>query len=370
MLDDLVWSHLIELLQTPTLVEAEIEKRKQASRESKLNMRRQKGLQEEIRRLESQINRMLDAYQEDLLTLDELRQRTTPANKRLGTARTDLANAKAAAIDEERLDTIGQDVENFLRCFQLREERLTVEEKQQIVRLLVKEVVVSGEIVAVHHSIPILKKKLAISPEGYPLCTRRHHPTLGRTYVGITHLPFFPHSRLQPFGYQAFDYSILHPAAQKFFHPAMINRVEELRQINLKNPLHFLLEALLSQVVQRLVLRASRSEPEGERQELLLVDRLQDHRHRFLEDLVLRGRQSDRSIFLLVLGDIPSFATHRLPRDGFPAFNRYYEDTKTASAHLSRLRITLCVRLPRSLSLSWRPRAKSALVAQDLVEPV
>ena len=185
MLDDLVWSHLIELLQTPTLVEAEIEKRKQASRESKLNMRRQKGLQEEIRRLESQINRMLDAYQEDLLTLDELRQRTTPANKRLGTARTDLANAKAAAIDEERLDTIGQDVENFLRCFQLREERLTVEEKQQIVRLLVKEVVVSGEIVAVHHSIPILKKKLAISPEGYPLCTRRHHPSLGRPFIRV-----------------------------------------------------------------------------------------------------------------------------------------------------------------------------------------
>ena len=39
-------------------------------------------------------------------------------------------------------------------------------------------------------------------------------------------------------------------------------------------------------------------------------------------------------------------ATHRLPRDGYPAFNRYYGDAKTASALLSRLRIALGVRYP------------------------
>lgn len=158
MLDGLVWNHLFELLRAPGLVEAEIEKRKQDSRESKLSMRRQKSLQEEILRLEKQINRLLDAYQEELLTLDELRRRARPTNKRLGTARRDLVNARAALADEERIDTIGHDINDFLRCLLIREERLTVEEKQRIVRLLVKEVVVSGKIVTVHHSIPIPKK--------------------------------------------------------------------------------------------------------------------------------------------------------------------------------------------------------------------
>ena len=62
-----------------------------------------------------------------------------------------------------------------------------------------------------------------------------------------------------------------------------------------------------------------------------------------------------------------SLATHRLPRDGFPAFNRYYEDTKTAfcpslaPSHSARRPI------PRLLSLSWRPQAKSAPAVRDLV---
>ena len=114
MLDELVWSHLIELLRTPKLVEEEIARRKEASRESKLSVRRRKELQEEIRRLEKQINRLLDAYQECLLALDELRLRSTPLNKRLGTARRELEKAKAAAVEEGHFDVIGQEVNHFL----------------------------------------------------------------------------------------------------------------------------------------------------------------------------------------------------------------------------------------------------------------
>jgi hypothetical protein len=47
----------------------------------------------------------------------------------------------------------------------------------------------------------------------------------------------------------------------------------------------------------------------------------------------------------------------------YPALNRYYEDTKTASAP-SRLRIALGVRFLGLLSLSWRPRAEGK--ARDL----
>ena len=182
MLDDLVWSHLMELLRTPKLVEDEIARRKRASREGRLAMRSRKALQEEIQRLETQINRLLDAYQEELLTLAELRQRTTPLNRRMATTRTDLAKAEAAVVDKGRLDLIARDVNSFLECLQVHQERLTFEEKQQIVRLLIKEVVVSGDLVQVNHSIPIPKKK-RLPLERYPLCTRRHQSAVSQ------HLP-------------------------------------------------------------------------------------------------------------------------------------------------------------------------------------
>ena len=60
----------------------------------------------------------------------------------------------------------GQSLSNFVRqalerALRIREERLTLEEKQQIVRLLIliEEIIVSGPTVTVHHSIPIPKKK-------------------------------------------------------------------------------------------------------------------------------------------------------------------------------------------------------------------
>jgi len=64
-----------------------------------------------------------------------------------------------------------------------------------------------------------------------------------------------------------------------------------------------------------------------------------------------------------------AFATHRLPRDGYPAFKGYYADAKTASARLLRLRSKLGARYLGLLSLSWRRGAKSSLPILDLVHP-
>jgi site-specific DNA recombinase len=178
MLDEMVWEHLIELLQTPKLVEEEIERRKQASRESKRNKRRQQELIVEVKQAENQINKLLDAYQEDLLELDELRRRTNPLQERSKVARAELAKAQAATLDDGRLDTMGEEVAAFLSCLRERQQRLTSEEKQQIVRLLVKEIVISKDTVKVHHSIPIPKKKLNGS-ESWLLCTGGQHRPLG-----------------------------------------------------------------------------------------------------------------------------------------------------------------------------------------------
>ena len=183
MLDEMVWDHLIELLQTPKLVEEEIERRKQASRNSKVNKKRQQELTIEATRTEKQINKLLDAYQEDLLTLGELRRRTHPLQERLQSVRAAITKAEAATLDEGRMDEIGGEVASFLSCLRGRKQRLTLEEKQQIVRLLVKEIVISKDAVKIHHSIPIPEKKLTPS-ESYLLRTRRHQATLWGSAFG------------------------------------------------------------------------------------------------------------------------------------------------------------------------------------------
>ena len=73
-----------------------------------------------------------------------------------------------------------------------------------------------------------------------------------RLVAGSPSSPRWPPEAHQPrflgIDLQAVYHSILHPTAQKFPHLPMIDCVEELAQIHLKNPLHFLSKALFSQV--------------------------------------------------------------------------------------------------------------------------
>ena len=82
----------------------------------------------------------------------------------------------------------------------------------------------------------------------------RYHTALGCAFFRLTHVPFLPHDRLQPFGHQTGNHSILHTTAQELLHLSMIDSVEKFAQIHLKNPMHFLRYALFSQAFQRLML--------------------------------------------------------------------------------------------------------------------
>ena len=131
--------------------------------------------------MEKQLNRLLDAYQENLLTLTELRRRTNQLRESLREVKTELAGAQAAAMEQGCLEQIGEQVTSFLKCLQNRRRQLTLDDKQQIVRLLVKEIIIGENTVTVHHSIPVPEKKLNPS-ENCLLCTRRQRTTLRHSF--------------------------------------------------------------------------------------------------------------------------------------------------------------------------------------------
>src|SRR5437016_10192325 len=74
-LDEFVWKEVIRLLDEPALIQAEIDRRMEAARNADPLRKREQALRDQQTRLQNHIERMVTAYQEELVTLSELRQR-------------------------------------------------------------------------------------------------------------------------------------------------------------------------------------------------------------------------------------------------------------------------------------------------------
>ena len=93
VLDALIWQSVIDLLCEPQLVHDEIERRVETAQNHSADRLREKQLLDERERLTKQHRRLLDAYQESLVELDELRRRALDAQlEELASATKDKEN--------------------------------------------------------------------------------------------------------------------------------------------------------------------------------------------------------------------------------------------------------------------------------------
>ena len=155
-LDEVVWGSIMELLAEPTLIRAEITRRLAAARDNRPSKRREEALRKEHIRLEKQTARLLDAYQEELLTLDELRRRTGDLSKRTRAVELEVKALEDSAEDEQRYMRIAETVEAFLERLQANADVLDIESRQRVLRLLVKEILVDHDTITIKHSIPVI----------------------------------------------------------------------------------------------------------------------------------------------------------------------------------------------------------------------
>ena len=79
-LDAEVWREVLALLENPQLVRSEIDRRLAAANDTATNDRRTAALRAESSRNQTRMRRLLEAYQEGLATLDELREMRPHAN--------------------------------------------------------------------------------------------------------------------------------------------------------------------------------------------------------------------------------------------------------------------------------------------------
>jgi site-specific DNA recombinase len=155
-LDELVWGEVRRLLEDPTLVRAEIDRRLRALRTEHPATRRRDALERELVRADGAVARLIEAYQEQLISLEELRARMPVLRKRQTTVRAQRDALDAELHDAETYLKLAETLEGFLARLADGLDQLTITERQRVLRLVVREVLIGGDddTVAIRHSIP------------------------------------------------------------------------------------------------------------------------------------------------------------------------------------------------------------------------
>ena len=154
-LDAGVWREVLALLENPQLVRSEIDSRLAAANDTASNDRRMATLRAESSRNQTRMRRLLDAYQEGLVTLDELRGINAPMQTRQRAVLSELDALRTANLDRSSQLALATTVARFLKRMREAAGSLAIAERQRIVRLLVREVRIGKESVTICHSIPL-----------------------------------------------------------------------------------------------------------------------------------------------------------------------------------------------------------------------
>jgi site-specific DNA recombinase len=184
LLDQIVWAEVIRLLEEPALIQQELDRRLVAARASDPTRKREQSLQREWTHVGKGIERLLNAYQEELLSIEQLRERMPPLRQRQQTLRAELQAIADQTNDRAAFLRLAETLTAFLARLRSAAEMLSVMERQRIVRLLVKEVLVGDDTITIRHSIPIPsgphQNGGSESPDrqNYLLCKGRDHTPL------------------------------------------------------------------------------------------------------------------------------------------------------------------------------------------------
>jgi site-specific DNA recombinase len=193
-LDQFVWSEIIRLLEDPGLIQTEIDRRREAAKKADPLRKREEELRREQARAEKSSERLVTAYQEGLLTLSQLRQRMPPLQKQTQAVESELQSLKMAAVDEAKYLQLAESLAGFRSKLRVRAEVLDIAVRQQILRLLVKEVLVGSDTVTLRHSIPIPQSGPGPNGSPAPSGVTQSMPNPGYLLRSGSDLPFISQS--------------------------------------------------------------------------------------------------------------------------------------------------------------------------------
>src|SRR5712671_4678717 len=156
LLDQIVWAEVIRLLEDSTLIQQELDRRLTAARSADPAKKREQSLQRELAHVGKGIERLLSAYQEALMSIEQLRERMPALRQREQALRAELQAIADQANDQATFLRLAETLTAFLTRLHGAADTLSITERQRIVRLVVKDVLIGDDTITIRHSIPVL----------------------------------------------------------------------------------------------------------------------------------------------------------------------------------------------------------------------
>jgi site-specific DNA recombinase len=154
-LDALVWADLCRVLTEPMLLDEAMRRVQQGWLSSDERLAQRQDLRRRQAELEQRIQRLVDAYAAEVLTLDELRQRRVHLEERLAMLRREEKELAHLAVKEEQLAQIAGQVESFRARVSQGLAEATFAERRALVELLVERVIIDAPDVEIRYIVPL-----------------------------------------------------------------------------------------------------------------------------------------------------------------------------------------------------------------------
>ena len=177
-LDALVWREVLRLLEDPSLVEAELARRREAARRADPTRQRVDELTRQQVRVATAMDRLVTAYQQELVTLDDLRARMPALRTQQQVIAAERQAIETAAVDQARYLRLSETLTEFGARLRARAETLDMAARQKIVRALITEIRIGPDGITICHSLPVGR------PAPEPAVSERLAPVAGQSGGG------------------------------------------------------------------------------------------------------------------------------------------------------------------------------------------
>jgi site-specific DNA recombinase len=312
-LDTVVWDHITALLTQPQLIRAEINKRLDTARSSDPAVRERQRLDSALAKASSGIARMIEAFGEQLITIDELRARMPDLRARETNLRNQIQALDAQLADREAYLALATDLEGFLSQLHTRAETSTLDERRRVLKLLVKDVLIGPEKITIRHRIPLRERTTSDAQHTGSTDTEGEHPahcpvrwgradsTLRSTGQRLVPDPILQVPGGEHGAHQPQEPVVVDVLRQRREHDLVVKRPEAVSDIPLDEPGRS--GPGVGHLPQRGVTASAWPEPVGPVGEDRFVVGLQQQAHHFTDQLVRPGRQTQRSCLPVLLRD-------------------------------------------------------------------
>ena len=315
LLDQIVWAEVIKLLEDPTLIQQELDRRLAAARSSDPTKKREQSLQRELVHVGKGIERLLGAYQEALMSIEQLRERMPGLRQREQTLRAELQAIADQANDRAAFLRLAENLTAFLSRLRGAADTLSMTERQRIVRLVVKDVLIGDDTITIRHSIsvpqqsPTQSGSLPPSRTGgqhYLLCKGSDHSALRNTFACSAKQTTINTSCLDELPEQGEESLIGNSLTDSLHQQAMMNSIEVAGEVAFNNPapgslLFIPLQQLKFHRANRMMYATRRPKAIGRREEIALPYRFHRHQHCTLHNSVPETWDTERPEFSVCL---------------------------------------------------------------------